>query len=205
VVVFAVSKNYVLDLRHHSRHFCRICRLHRAFYFLNIFTLILLWHFRVKVFACAVFVSCRQTGCCCVHDACACACRLLIDARIGSDDVADDYASIVMTTAVGVASFVFGSLVGALAGGLICRRRSARYFVSRTTKTNLYKTSASSTRALRMPLPSSDSSPDADDVFLSISPPHQLTVSDASFRRQLMLKSTESFRSMRTKLDSDDT
>jgi len=110
-----------------------------------------------------------------------------------------------MTTAVGVACFVVGALAGALAGGAICRRRPARYFVSRTTRTNVYGTSTSSTAVLPLPLPSSDCCVDADDVFLPASPQHRLTVSDACFKRQLMLKSTESFRSMRTKLDSADT
>jgi len=126
----------------------------------------------------------------------------LIDARASCDDVTDGDAAVVMTTAVGVACFVVGALAGALAGGAICRRCPARYFVSRTTRTNVYGTSATSTRVLPMPLPSADSSLDADDVFV---PERGLTVSDASYKRQLMLRSTESFRTMRTKLDSDDT
>ena len=138
-------------------------------------------------------MACHTTGCCCVHDACACACRLLIDTRAGCDDV----TAVVMTTVVGVACLVLGALAGALVSGAICRRRPAHYIVSRT--------STPSTRVLPLPLPSPDSSMDTDDVFLPASARRQLTVADASFKRQLMLKSTESFRSTRTKLDSNRT
>ena len=142
-----------------------------------------------------------------MHDACACACRVLIDACASCDDVTDGDATVVMTTAVGVACFVGGALAGAMTVGAICHRRPARYFVSRTTKTNVYGAAPASTRAVPLPLPPPDcgyNSLDAEDVFLSVSPQHQMTVTDASVKRQLMLKSTESFRSMRTKLDSVD-
>lgn len=147
---------------------------------------------------------CCRSGCCCVHRACACACRVSV---AGCDDVTHG-ATVVMTTAVGVASFVVGALAGAMAVVGICRRRPARYFVSRTTKTNVYGAAPSSAGSLPPPLPSSSdcgySSLDADDVFLSVSPQHGMTVSEASLKRQLMLRSTESFRTMRTKLDSVD-
>jgi len=133
----------------------------------------------------------------------------LSDALTGcGDDVTNGNATVVMTTAaVGVACFVGGALAGAALVGVICR--PARYFLSRTTKTNVYGKTANSTGALALslPLPSPDgcySSMDAEDVFLTVSPQHGLTVSDACLQRQLMLKSTGSFRSMRTKLDSVD-
>jgi len=122
-------------------------------------------------------------------------------------DCDDDVTAVVMTAAaVGVACFVVGALAGALTGGAICRRRPAPpYFVSRTTRTNVYGTSTSSTRVLPLPLASADSSMDTDEVFLPASPQPRLTVSDARFKRQLMLKSSESFRTARTRLNSDGT
>ena len=142
-----------------------------------------------------------------MRDACACACRLVLDARTSCGDVTDGEAAVVMTTLVGVACFVGGALAGALSVGVICRRHPARYFVSRMTKTNVYGKTPTSTGALSLPLPSpnfDNGSVGAEDVFLTAQPQHRLTVSDACLQRQLMLKSTESFRSMRTKLDSVD-
>lgn len=151
-------------------------------------------------------VACYRIGCC-VHDACACDCRLLIGIRTScGDDVTHGDAAVVMTTAVGVACFVGGALASALVVGVIChRQRPARYVVSRTTKTDVYREAPASTGAPPRSLPSSDfryGSMDTEDVF--VSPQLRLTVSDASLKRQLMLRSTESFRSMRTKLDSVD-
>jgi len=131
----------------------------------------------------------------------------LIDARTSCDDV----TVVVMTTAVGVASFVGGALAGALVGAVICCRRPSHYFVSRTRRaeTSVYSSSvAAGTR-----LSSTDSSLNTDDVFMAaVSPPHhhhhpdcRMTVSSGCrFKRQLMLNSTGSNRTMRTKLDSVD-
>ena len=132
---------------------------------------------------------------------------IMLDSGTSCDDVTVGDAAVVMTTVVGVACFMGGALAGALLVGVICRRRPTRYFVSRMTKTNMYRGTPSSSGALPLRLPSPDcgySSMDAEDVFLTVTPPHQLTVSDACLQRQLMLKSTDSFRSMRTKLDSVD-
>lgn len=116
-----------------------------------------------------------------------------------------------MATLVGVACFVGGALTGATAGGAICRRRppTTRYFLSRRRRrtTNVYgetPTSAGARLPLPLgPLPSPDSSSaDTDDVPALTR--RQLTVSDACLQRRLMLRSCESFRSMRTKLDSVD-
>jgi len=137
-----------------------------------------------------------------------CCVVLLIDTPRSSTGCNDVTAAVVMTTAVGVASFVVGVLAGALACGAICRRRQRQappYFLSRTTITDVYGTSNSFTRVLPLPLASADSSMDTDEVFLPASPQNRLTVSDARVKRQLMLKSTKSFRSVRTKLDSDGT
>ena len=133
----------------------------------------------------------------------------MLDSSTGCDDVTHGDAAVVMTTAVGVACFVGGAMAGALlVGGVICRRRpTRRYFVSRMTKTSMYRGAPSSPGALPLRLPSPDcgySSMDTEDVFLTASPQNQMTVSEACLQRQLMLKSTESFRSMRTKLDSVD-
>jgi len=132
-----------------------------------------------------------------------------VNAPAGCSDVTrGDANTVFMTTAVGVACFVGGALAGALAVLATCHRRPARYFVSRTSKTNLYGSAPTSAGVLPLPLPSPDcgySSLDSDDVFQSASPHHQITVSDAIIKRQRMLQSTGSFRSMRTKLDSVDT
>jgi len=146
-----------------------------------------------------------------------CACRLVLGGgATGCRD--DDVTAVAMATLVGVACFVGGALTGAIAaaaGGVICQhqRRHPNYFLSRRRRSttprtpNVYAETPTSTGARLplplVPLPSPDSSADTEDVFSTLAR-RQLTMSDACLQRHLMLRSTESFRSMRTKLDSVD-